>query len=60
MMKQTDLPQASGHLGKLGMIRAEVKDGRSGRIFTDEFKAEAVRLVTVEGHSARQVARDLG
>jgi transposase-like protein len=29
------------------------------RIFTDEFKAEAVRLVTVEGHSARQVARDL-
>jgi hypothetical protein len=30
------------------------------RAFTDEFKAEAVRLVTVEGHSARQVARDLG
>ena len=29
------------------------------RIFTDEFKAEAVRLVTVEGHPARQVARDL-
>lgn len=29
------------------------------RIFTDEFKAEAVRLVTVEGHAARQVARDL-
>ena len=28
-------------------------------IFTDEFKAEAVRLVTVEGHPARQVARDL-
>ena len=28
------------------------------RAFTDEFKAEAVRLVTVEGHSARQVARD--
>jgi transposase len=28
--------------------------------FTDEFKAEAVRLVTVEGHSARQVAKDLG
>jgi transposase-like protein len=24
------------------------------RAFTDEFKAEAVRLVTVEGHSARQ------
>jgi transposase len=30
------------------------------RAFTDEFKAEAVRLVTVEGHPARQVARDLG
>ena len=29
------------------------------RIFTDEFKAEAVRLVTVEGPAARQVARDL-
>ena len=29
------------------------------RIFTDEFKAEAVRLVTVEGHPAGQVARDL-
>ena len=29
------------------------------RIFTEEFKAEAVRLVTVEGHPARQVARDL-
>ena len=29
------------------------------REFTDEFKAEAVRLVTVEGHSARQVAKDL-
>ena len=32
----------------------------SRRVFTDEFKAEAVRLVTVEGHSARQVAKDLG
>ena len=30
------------------------------RAFTDEFKAEAVRLVTVEGHAARQVATDLG
>ena len=30
------------------------------RAFTDEFKAEAARLVTVEGYSARQVARDLG
>jgi hypothetical protein len=29
------------------------------RMFTDEFKAEAVRLVAVEGHPARQVARDL-
>jgi transposase len=29
------------------------------RAFTEEFKAEAVRLVTVEGHPARQVARDL-
>ena len=29
------------------------------RAFTDEFKAEAVRLVTVEGHSARQVARGI-
>ena len=28
-------------------------------MFTDEFKAEALRLVTVEGHPARQVARDL-
>jgi transposase len=30
------------------------------REFTDEFKAEAVRVVTAEGHSARQVAKDLG
>ena len=30
------------------------------REFTDELKAEAVQLVTVEGHSARQVAKDLG
>ena len=30
------------------------------RAFTAEFKAEVVRLVTVEGHSARQVAKDLG
>jgi transposase len=30
------------------------------RIFTDEFKAEAVRLVTVEGHPVSQVAKDLG
>ena len=33
---------------------------RKRRSFNEEFKAEAVRLVTVEGHSARQVARDLG
>src|SRR5690349_14440424 len=32
----------------------------SRRDCTDEFKAEAVRLVTVDGHSARQVAKDLG
>ncbi len=32
----------------------------SRRAFTDEFKAEAVRLVAVEGHAARRVARDLG
>ena len=30
------------------------------RAFTDEFKAEAVRLVTIAGHPARQVARDPG
>ena len=30
------------------------------RIFTDEFKAEAVRLVTVEDHPVSQVAKDLG
>lgn len=28
--------------------------------YTDDFKREAVRLVTVEGHSRKQVARDLG
>src|SRR3954467_14793289 len=32
----------------------------SRRAFTDEFKAEAVRLVTVEGHPVSQVAKDLG
>ncbi len=30
------------------------------RQFSREFKLEAVRLVTVEGHSVSQVARDLG
>jgi transposase len=30
------------------------------RAFTDEFKAEAVRLVTVDGHPVSQVAKDLG
>jgi transposase len=32
----------------------------SRRAFTDEFKAEAVRLVTVEDHPVSQVAKDLG
>src|SRR3954454_15142517 len=30
------------------------------RAFTNEFKAEAVRLVTVDGHPVSQVAKDLG
>ena len=30
------------------------------RRFSREFKLEAVRLVTTEGHSVSQVARDLG
>jgi len=30
------------------------------RAFTDEFKAEAVRLVTVDGHPVSQVAKDSG
>ena len=30
------------------------------RRFSREFKLEAVRLVTAEGHSVSQVARDLG
>ena len=30
------------------------------RRFSREFKLEAVRLVTTEGHSASQVAQDLG
>ena len=30
------------------------------RAFTDAFKAEAVRLVTVAGHPVSQVAKDLG
>src|SRR3954465_2970718 len=30
------------------------------RAFTNEFKAEAVRLVTVDGHPGSQVAKDLG
>ncbi len=28
--------------------------------YTDDFKREAVRLVTDDGHSRKQVARDLG
>lgn len=30
------------------------------RSFTDAFKTEAVRLVTVDGHPVSQVAKDLG
>src|SRR5690349_1259 len=30
------------------------------RAFTNEFKAEAVRVVTVDGHPVSQVAKDLG
>ncbi len=29
-------------------------------IYTDDFKREAVRLVTEQGHSRKSVARDLG
>jgi transposase len=32
----------------------------SGKRYTDEFKAEAVRFVTERGHSAREVAARLG
>ena len=34
--------------------------GRSRRVFTREFKQEAVQLVTGGGHLTAQVARDLG
>lgn len=34
--------------------------GRPRRSFTKEFKVEAVRLLTKEGGSVAQVARDLG
>ena len=34
--------------------------GQSRRVFTREFKQEAVKLVTVGGHPTAQVARDLG
>jgi transposase len=33
---------------------------RAKRVFDDEFKAQAVRLVLEEGKSASAVARDLG
>ena len=33
---------------------------RTRRIFTPEFKAEAVRLVTEQGYSAAEAARSLG
>lgn len=32
----------------------------SGKRYTDEFKAEAVRFVTEQGHPAREVAARLG
>ena len=34
--------------------------GRTRRVFTREFKQEAVKLVTAGGHPTAQVARDLG
>ena len=34
--------------------------GRTRRVFTREFKQEAVKLVTAGGHSTAQVARELG
>lgn len=34
--------------------------GRPRRVFTREFKQEAVKLVTGGGHPTAQVARDLG
>jgi transposase len=36
------------------------KPRRQRRQFTDEFKAQTVRLVLDEGKSVAQVARDLG
>lgn len=40
-------------------IMEEKKQRRPRRQFTDEFRAEAVRLVLDEGKSLMQVARDL-
>jgi len=46
------------------MVSMEAKKGpkpkRQRRVFTDEFKAAAVRLVVEEGQSVSTVARDLG
>ena len=43
------------------MLTQEVVDmGSTRRAFTREFKREAVKLATESGHSAAQVARDLG
>jgi len=39
-------------------MESKKKNGKR-RIFTEEFKAEAVRLVRVEGMSVSSVARDL-
>ena len=40
-------------------METEKKPRRVRRSFTDEFKAESVRLVLKEGQSVTQVARDL-
>ena len=43
------------------MLTQEVVNmGRTRRAFTQEFKREAVKLVTESGHPTAQVARDLG
>ena len=43
------------------MLTPEVVNmGRTRRVFTREFKQEAVKLVTAGGHPTAQVARDLG
>ena len=43
------------------MLTQEVDNmGRTRRVFTREFKQEAVKLVTAGGHPTAQVARELG